>query len=114
MVSGGTVRPYVDQQGLRRWTESSESGGKRDLLGLRRSGIHRWNQREFSHRSISAFSFRGVKSGSGRDGARVWPLLPDANLLSPRRLSNGTKPLRRRTARVPQLPDQVQSGRKNL
>src|SRR5260370_604239 len=114
MVSGGPVRPYVDQQGLWGWTESSEPGGKRNPLGLRRPGIRRRNQREFSHRSMPPFSVRRIESGSGRDGARVWPLLSDANLLSTRGLFNRTKPFRRRTARVPQLPDQVQSGRKNL
>jgi hypothetical protein len=114
MVPRGAVCPYVDQQGLRGWTESSEPGRAGDPLGLRRPGIRHWNQREFSHRSMPPFSVRGVTGGSGRDGARVWPLLPDANLLSPRWLCNGTKPLRRRTPRVPQLPDQVQSGEKRV
>jgi hypothetical protein len=105
VVPGGGVRSHVDQQGLRRRAQPAQPCRRGNPLGLCRPGIRRRDQREFSHRSVSPLGIRRLQTGSRFNGARVWPLFSDANLLFACRLSYRPKPLRSRAARVSQLPD---------
>ena len=59
----------------------------------------------------SKHSLFGASQGRGRrDGAGVRPLLRHADLLPARRLPDRAQPQRRRAARLPELPGQVQPG----
>ena len=62
------------------------------------------HRRDLSDRPVEALAVRRVEGRRRRDGAGVRPLLRHADLLPARRLPDRPEPLRRRAARLPQLP----------
>ena len=66
--------------------------------------------RDVVGRSVDALAVRGLEAGGRRAGAGVRTLFRDADLLPARRLRHRPEPRRRRAARVPQLPGEMQPG----
>ena len=112
-LPGVAVRAHDHQQGLRRRARTSIAlRGTRDALGLRRPGSTPHGiPKTFSIDQSQALALRRVEGRRRRDGAGIRPLLRHADLLPARRLPDRAEPLRRRAARLPQLPGQVQPRR---
>src|SRR6266478_8383628 len=113
-LSRSAIRMFVDQQGLWRCAESAVTDRERDALGLWRSRVRKWYKRSISNRSSDAFHFWRFQSSVRCDGARVWALLSDANLLLALRLPHRPQSCRSGATRISKLSDQVQSGRKDI
>ena len=67
-----------------------------------------------SDRPVQALALRRVQGRGRRHGAGVRPLLRHAHLLPARRLPDRAEPQRRRAARLPQLPREVQPRRARI